>query len=116
VQQYYYVDQGPSYTGPGSFAPYPTYQEGAVSGWGAYRHHPYHYGYNGGRYADAMTHYYDGAGIEGPVVYRYRGHFRGWRAHRSIRYGYARRHGYAPRYSMHYRMPHHHRHMMQRYY
>jgi hypothetical protein len=34
VQQYYYVNQGPTYTGPGAFAPYPTYQEGAVS----YRH------------------------------------------------------------------------------
>jgi hypothetical protein len=32
VQQYYYVNQGPTYTGPGNFAPYPTYQEGAVSG------------------------------------------------------------------------------------
>jgi len=31
VQQYYYVNQGPTYTGPGAFAPYPTYQEGAVS-------------------------------------------------------------------------------------
>ncbi len=43
--QYYYVNQGPTYTGPGAFAPYRTYQEGAVSGWGAYRHRPYHYGY-----------------------------------------------------------------------
>jgi hypothetical protein len=42
VQQYYYVNQGPTYTGPGSFAPYPTYREGAVSDWGAYRHR-YHY-------------------------------------------------------------------------
>ena len=41
VQQYYYVNQGPTYTGPGDFAPYPTYQEGAVSVWGAYRHHAY---------------------------------------------------------------------------
>jgi hypothetical protein len=39
VQQYYYVNQGPTYTGPGAFAPYPTYQEGAVSGLG-YRHAP----------------------------------------------------------------------------
>ncbi len=30
--QYYYVDQGPTYTGPGDFAPYPAYQEGGVSG------------------------------------------------------------------------------------
>jgi hypothetical protein len=38
VHQYYYVNQGPTYTGPGDFAPYPTYREGAVSGWDAYRH------------------------------------------------------------------------------
>jgi hypothetical protein len=46
VQQYYHVNQGPTYTGPGNFAPYPTYQEGAVSDWGAYRHRSYHYGYH----------------------------------------------------------------------
>ena len=45
--QYYYVNQGPTYTGPGEFAPYPTYEEGD---WGAYRHGPYygrhhHYGH-----------------------------------------------------------------------
>jgi hypothetical protein len=45
--QYYYVNQGPTYTGPGAFAPYPTYEE---ADWGAYPHHPYyarrhHYGY-----------------------------------------------------------------------
>jgi len=43
--QYYYVNQGPTYTGPGALAPYPTYQEAAVSGWGAYRHRPYYHGY-----------------------------------------------------------------------
>jgi hypothetical protein len=41
--QYYYVNQGPTYSGPGAFAPYPTYQEEAVSGWGTYRHHLHHY-------------------------------------------------------------------------
>src|SRR3984893_6215838 len=60
VQQYYYVNQGPTYTGPGNWAPYPTYQEGAVSDWGAYRHHPRYYGYDGGGYANATNHYYDG--------------------------------------------------------
>jgi hypothetical protein len=45
VHQYYYVNQGPTYTGPGNFAPYPTYQESGVSGWGAYRHYPHHDGY-----------------------------------------------------------------------
>jgi hypothetical protein len=46
LPQYYYVNQGPTYTGPGDFAPYPMYQEGAVSGRDAYRrrlhyHHPH---------------------------------------------------------------------------
>jgi hypothetical protein len=45
VHQYYYVNQGPTYTGPGDFAPYPTYQEGSISGWESYDHAPYHYGY-----------------------------------------------------------------------
>ncbi len=39
--QYYYVNQGPTYTGPGAFAPYPTYvyRGGYPYRW---RHH-YHY-------------------------------------------------------------------------
>ena len=37
--QYYYVNPGPTYTGPGAFAPYPTYQNAAVS----YAPHPYRY-------------------------------------------------------------------------
>ncbi|MBU6459022.1 MAG: hypothetical protein KGQ48_16020 [Bradyrhizobium sp.] len=44
VHQYYYADQGPTYTGPGDFAPYPFYQE--AGGWGVYRHHRYD-GYHG---------------------------------------------------------------------
>ena len=47
--QYYYVNQGPTYSGPGNFAPYPTYQESAVSGWGAYRNTNSYYGYDGGQ-------------------------------------------------------------------
>jgi hypothetical protein len=90
LHQYYYVNQGPTYTGPGAFAPYPTYREGAVSGWTGYRH---------------RTHYYDGAGLEGPRVYGYRTHrhFRpyGYRSMRpSYRYGYAPHRSYAPRYSL----------------
>ncbi|MBS0528290.1 MAG: hypothetical protein JSS22_02705 [Proteobacteria bacterium] len=107
--QYYYVNQGPTYTGPGSFAPVPTYQESAVSGWGAYSR-PYYYPYDGGRYANPMHHYYDGARVAGPSVYSYRWHHRYHRWHQprpyygmhrpSIRYGYApRNYGYAPRYS-----------------
>jgi hypothetical protein len=47
LPQYYYVNQGPTYTGPGNFAPFPIYQEGAVSGWDAYRRRPsrMHHGY-----------------------------------------------------------------------
>ena len=86
-QQYYYVNQGPTHTGPGNWAPRRTYQEGYVSGSDGYRSRPY-YGYDGG--------------------YRARPHFRPWRAHRdygysvrpSVRYGYAPRHSYAPRYSL----------------
>ncbi len=108
--QYYYVNQGPTFTGPGAFAPYPTYQESAVSGWNGYRTR----GYYGGRYASATTHYYDGAGIEGPVVYSYRRH----RHHPH----YAYRYGYAPR--VHHRMrygyvPYHYYHghpVLRRYY
>jgi hypothetical protein len=77
VQQYYYVNQGPTYTGPGNFAPYPTYREGSVSGWGGYRHHRHHYGYDGG------------------VIYSYHAHhphFRPWRAHTGYFHG--------PRYSL----------------
>jgi hypothetical protein len=47
--QYYYVDQGPTYTGPGNFAPYPAYQESAVSGRDVHRRSPWrrHTGYRG---------------------------------------------------------------------
>src|ERR1700756_3988597 len=46
--QYYYVNQGPTYSGPGAFAPEPTYQEDAgpsYYGYG-YRHHYRPYGYH----------------------------------------------------------------------
>ena len=45
--QYYYVNQGPTYTGPGAYAPYPTYRETAVTGWAGYERAP---GYYGGGY------------------------------------------------------------------
>lgn len=57
--QYYYVNQGPTYTGPGRFAPYPTYQESAVIGYG-HRYRPY----------------YHGAGVAGPAVYQHRHGYR----------------------------------------
>jgi hypothetical protein len=62
VHQYYYVNQGPTYTGPGNFAPYPTYQESALSYRDAYRR-PY---YHGHRYAP--HHRY---GYHGHVLRRY---------------------------------------------
>jgi hypothetical protein len=40
--QYYYVNQGPTYTGPGAFAPYPAYQEDALP---YYPRHYRSYGY-----------------------------------------------------------------------
>jgi hypothetical protein len=59
VHQYYYVNQGPTYTGPGNFAPYPTYREDAIYG---YRPHPHfrhsHYGYRSYRYGYAPRHRY----------------------------------------------------------
>jgi len=51
-QQYYYVNQGPTYTGPGNFAPYPVYREGRISGYGYGYNRPYRahrYGYYHGR-------------------------------------------------------------------
>ncbi len=73
--QYYYANQGPTYSGPGSFAPYPAYEENAVPAWGGYAR-PRHYGYGYG--------------------YGYH-HYRPY--HHSYRYGYAPRHyGYARHY------------------
>jgi len=92
VQQYYYVDQGPTYTGPGDFAPYPVYREGRVYGWHRYRHHPYYYGYRG------HAHFHHWHAYHG--YYGYSGHHRGYYApHVSHHYGY----GY-------------HRHTLRRYY
>src|SRR5512140_612387 len=51
--QYYYVNQGPTYTGPGAFAPTPTYQEDAVVA-------PANYGYGYG---------YRAAAVEAPAAY-----------------------------------------------
>ncbi len=127
--RYYYVDQGPTYSGPAAFAPAPTYQERAVSGWSVYDR-PYYYGYTGGPYADPTNHYYDGMPYSrGPAIYSYRArpaHYGvrrvaryGWapryhrvhRVHRayapyrhaavrpSVRYGYTPHRGYAPRFA-----------------
>ena len=66
--QYYYVNQGPTYTGPGAFAPFPTYREDAVVA-------PANYGY----------------GYRAAVAPYHRPHYRPYR------YGYGPRYGYLPR-------------------
>lgn len=44
AQQYYYVNQGPAYTGPGNWAPHPYYREGYGRPYYGYRHYGYrHY-------------------------------------------------------------------------
>ena len=70
--QYYYVNQGPTYTGPGAFAPYPTYREDAVVA-------PANYGY----------------GYRAAVAPYHRPHYRPYR------YGYAHRHAPMPYYGGH---------------
>ena len=74
LPQYYWVNQGPTYTGPGLFAPAPTYQERAVSGWSGYGPTAYgttNYSYSGGPYGNATTHYYDGMPAAGYSGYSY---------------------------------------------
>jgi hypothetical protein len=93
VQQYYYADQGPTYTGPGNFAPYPTYREG-----GYYRPRHHHYGYGG---------------------YHGYHHYRSWH---HTGYGYGARYGYVHHaYAPHFYAPHHYgygyrEHTLRRYY
>lgn len=97
-QQYYYVNQGPTYSGPGAWAPAPVYREATVSGYSAYSR-PYRYGYSGGygyrahhAYRPRMS-YYD-------------------QPRMGYHHGYAPRHAYAPRYA-----PHHYGHpVLRRYY
>ena len=52
THQYYYVNQGPTYTGPGAFAPYPVYQESAIP---VYRYHHRHHAYEETRVAPPMV-------------------------------------------------------------
>ncbi len=104
VHQYYYVNQGPTYTGPGNWAPRPVYQETSVS-YGR----PYHDGYRARPYYGARY----GYGVRPSVRYGYAP-----RVGYAPRLGYAPRHGYMPRHSMrhhggpvmHRHHGHHHRH------
>ena len=76
--QYYYVNQGPTFSGPGAWAPRPTYYEPSVSGWSNYAR-PYNYGY------------FARPGYGGPRAYGYRA----WRPYGGVyRYGYAQRRYY----------------------
>jgi len=96
--QYYYVNQGPTYTGPGAFAPFPTYREDAVVA-------PANYGY----------------GYRAAVAPYHRPHYRPYRYGYGPRYGYLPRthYGYGPRYGYaHRHAPHYyggHR-VLRRYY
>jgi hypothetical protein len=87
VHQYYYADQGPTYSGPGNFAPYRTYQESALPYYG-YHSHPHHTGYWG----------------HSRMHYGYAHH--GYAPHHSMRYGY---HGMPHQYV-------HREHTLRRYY
>jgi hypothetical protein len=93
--QYYYVNQGPLYTGPGDVAPAPTYQERTVTGWQGYEEEapavytmPRRYHYRPYR-VGPVYHY-----ARRPA-YRY-----GYHARPPVRYGYAPRF-YGPRPYMH---------------
>jgi hypothetical protein len=94
-QQYYYVNQGPTYSGPGNYAPAPVYREGYVSGGNGYAVRPYY---------RAHRHHY---------------HHRAWHPRVSYHRGYAPRayaprHAYAPRYAP---APYHHgQRVLRRYY
>jgi hypothetical protein len=55
VHQYYYVNQGPTYSGPGNFAPHQAYEEGALPVYRSWRHHHRHMHYG-------MMHHHHGYG------------------------------------------------------
>ncbi|WP_441242573.1 hypothetical protein [Tardiphaga sp. 768_D3_N2_1] len=103
TRQYYYANQGPTFSGPGMFAPVPTYQETAI-GWRGYGNgygygYGYRRGYDGGPYANPVNYSY-GPAYRGPAITSYpsRSYYR---ARPSYRYGYGMRprvgYGYAQR-------------------
>ena len=77
VQQYYFVNQGPTYSGPGSYAPVPTYSEGGsyavrpYYGYRAYRPYRRVYGYGYRPYRSAYRHGYAHRHYGYPVLRRY---------------------------------------------
>ena len=99
-QPRYYVNQGPTFTGPDTYAPEPVYQEHGVTGYYPYVS-SYPVPYSGGPYADPYNHYsYGGTTLQGPVVY---GHPHYHYAAPVYRY-HAARHYYRPHYAV--RAPH----------
>ena len=63
--QYYYVNQGPTYSGPGAFAPLPAYEENAIPyyrhryyGGAGYRWHHHYYHYAHRHYGYPLRRYY----------------------------------------------------------
>ena len=66
--QYYWVNQGPTYTGPGAFAPVPVYQERAVLAPQYYHGRRYRYGYRHAHYHRGHVHRYH----HGQRVLRYK--------------------------------------------
>jgi hypothetical protein len=80
IEQYYYVNQGPTYSGPGAWAPAPVYREGTVSGYAPYYGNGYGYG-SGYRY---------GYGVRRGIGYGY-----------GARVGYGGRYAYGGRYGYH---------------
>lgn len=85
TRQYYYANQGPTFAGPGQFAPAPAYQETAI-GWRGYPR------YDGGPYANPYNHFSYGLNYgyrqetAGPVVFTPR---LPYYARPSYRYGYS---------------------------
>ncbi|SHL72502.1 hypothetical protein SAMN05444159_6652 [Bradyrhizobium lablabi] len=70
VHQYYYVNQGPTYGGPGNFAPYPVYRESeGPSVYGYPHYHRWHHRYHSYRYGYAPRYSYHAAA---PYYYGHR--------------------------------------------
>ena len=87
VHQYYYADQGPTFTGPGDFAPHPTYQEGALPYYGGYHSHRHYHSWH------AHTGYWGHPGMGYGYEHRSYGHY-GYEHHGYEHHGYSMRYGY----------------------
>ncbi|HEY8333720.1 MAG TPA: hypothetical protein VIQ05_07995 [Tardiphaga sp.] len=103
AHQYYYVNQGPTFSGPGNFAPYQTYQETSTPGWTGYERGDGDF--DGGGYASRYSYArpYAHARVDYSYQPRVRPSYRyGYGMRPQVRYGYATR-SYAPRYGYHHR-------------